>query len=193
MPRHIIFYDLETRKLAQDLDPIDNRRGWDLMRQGKGGIYGLMIYDALERWLYPYDDNDILEIAAHLEVADVVVGWNSEGFDRPATEGLLGRKLVLKESLDLLLCVKEGLGRQGIHSWKRGQYTLGAVCQRTLGRTKTGEGKLAPQLPPGQMFRYCGNDVRLTRDLYEHILREGGIISVDGTVIPVDLPAYLKE
>lgn len=188
----LVFFDLETRKLAADLDPNDEKHGWTLMREGKGGIYGLMIYDSAEQWLYPYDDDDLLEIAAHLENADVVIGYNSEGFDRPAIEGQLGRKLVLKESIDLMLCIKEALGKIGVRYWKRGQYTLGAVCSRTLGRTKSGEGKLAPHLPPGEMFRYCGNDVRLTRDLYEHILRENGIISVDNTFLPVELPEYLK-
>ena len=188
---HIVFYDLETRKLAQQLSP-DEKQGWDLIRAGKGGIYGLMLWDAKENWLYPYDDNDVHEIALHLEAADVVVGWNSEGFDRPVIEGILGRKLVLKESLDLFLSVKQALNDVGIFKWERGQYTLGAVCERTFGRTKTGLGALAPELPPGKMFRYCGNDVKLTRDLYDHIFREGGIISTNGSFIPVKLPEYLS-
>lgn len=191
MPRRICFFDLETRKLAHEVCPADEKRGWDMIKKGQGGIYGLMVWDAAEQWLYPYDDDDILELAAHLEAADVVVGWNSEGFDRPVIEGLLGRKLVLKESLDLMLSVKAALANIGVFSWKRGQYTLGATCERSFGRTKTGSGALAPHLPPGKMFRYCGNDVRLTRDLFDHIQREGGIISIDSAFVPVKLPDYL--
>jgi DEAD/DEAH box helicase domain-containing protein len=117
------------------------------------------------------------------------VGFNSEGFDRPIVEGILGRALVLPNHVDLLLAVKAALGKIGTHSWRRGQYTLGAVAERTLGRGKIEKGELAPALADqgkwARLFRYCADDVRLTRDLYDHIGEEGGIITVNNTFLPV--------
>jgi DEAD/DEAH box helicase domain-containing protein len=182
----VCVFDIETRKLATELDP----HGWDKLKRGEGGISALAIYDSDEQWTYLYDDSEIDAIATHLESADVVVGWNSKEFDVPIVEGLAKRRLALKHHVDLLVCAKTSIAERGLPH-RRGDYTLGSVSERTLGRKKLEKGEHAPVLANegkwARLFRYCMDDVRLTRDLYNHILSEGGIISAQGTFLPVKL------
>lgn len=184
-----VVFDLETRKLANELSP-NKDLGWDMLKRGLGGISALAIYDSIEDWIFTYDDHDIPEIAAHLESADVVVGYTSMTFDQPIVEGLLGRKLNLKLHLDIYAIIRTTLETLG-HYPRKGEYKLGTVCERTLGRGKIEHGADAPKLANegrwGRLFRYCADDVRLTRDLYRHIESEGGIVSVDQTFLPLDI------
>ena len=194
MAPHILFFDLETRKRTTDLSK-DNDEGWRLLREGKGGISALAIWDNREEWCYFYDDSEIETIAAYLESAEIVVGFNSRFFDIPVVEGILGRRLALREHIDLYEEVKRGLSKLGQRG-RKGEYTLGAICSRTLGgQGKLESGALAPDLAKdglwARLFRYCADDVRKTRNLFGHIQSEGGIISVNQTFLPIELPNHL--
>lgn len=186
----ICFFDLETRKKPEELAP--GNAGWDALKQGKGGISALAIYDTSDNWCHIYDDHTMDDIASHLEAADLVVGFNSEGFDIPVVEGLLGRKLILKKHIDVSLCVREAHLAIN-HPLRKGENTLGAISERLFGEKKLEDGKFAPDLARegkwGRLMNYCCHDVKLTRDLYYHIEKEGGILSVGGTFIPVPLTA----
>jgi len=184
----VCVFDLETRKLASELDP----HGWDKLKRGEGGVSALAIYDSEDKWVHLYDDTEIESVVAHLELADIVVGWNSKEFDVPVVEGLASRRLNLQKHIDLFVCTRVAITARGLPH-RRGDYTLGSVSERTLGRNKLEKGEHAPVLANegkwARLFRYCMDDVRLTRDLYKHILAEGGIISAQGTFLPLTLAA----
>ena len=190
----ICVFDLETRKGPEELDS-DRERGWDKMRRGEGGISSLAIYDSDENWTYVYDDSEIEEIAAHLEKADVVIGYSSERFDLLVVEGLLKRKLVLQRHIDLYELIKTALAKAGIKQ-RKGENTLGAVSLRTLGRGKIEKGEHAPQLASegrwGRLYRYCMDDVRLTKDLYNAILFFGYVVDPHGSKLKITLPEGSK-
>ena len=193
MARRICVFDLETRLLSTDLSP-DKEKGWAEIRRGKGGISALVIYDSLEGWVFNYDDCDILEIASHLESADTVIGFNSKFFDIPVVEGVLGRMLKIAEHIDLSDLIQKSLMGLNIPR-RKGENTLDAVCKRTLGRGKIDHGSNIKTLIAdgkwGNIFRYCADDVRLTKDLYRHVRDEGGVISVNETLLPIALPPHL--
>jgi DEAD/DEAH box helicase domain-containing protein len=186
----ICVFDLETRKLASDLAL--GEAGWSRLRRGEGGVSALAIYDSDANWCYLYDDHTLNEAALHLESADIVVGFNSIEFDLPIVEGIIGRKIFLKKHIDLKNATHEALQKCG-HPLRKGENKLGAICDRTLGEHKLEDGALAPELADtgqwGRLFNYCAHDVKLTRDLYAHIKKEGGIISASNTFIPVPLPS----
>lgn len=186
----IVVFDLETRLRAEDLSP-DKEIGMARLKAGDGGISALAIYDFTEEWLFLYDENSIREAVAHLERADVVVGYRSEGFDVPATEGVLGRKLRLRDHIDLYALIARTNASRGLIG-QRGDFTLDAVCRRNLGYGKSGSGAMAPELYAqkrfGELFNYCGKDVRLTRDLLLHINDRGGVTNVTGSFLPLELP-----
>lgn len=194
MAHRVVYFDLETRKLAQDLSP-HRETGWDLLREGKGGISALAIYDSEEDWTFLYDDHSILDAALHLESADVVVGFRSQAFDVPVIEGVLGRNLRLREHIDIYESVQQALGGRMLRG-RAGEYTLDAISKRTLGRGKIEHGEHAPALARqgkwARLFRYCMDDVRLTRDLFAYIRDEGGIRGAGGIFLDIELPEYLR-
>ena len=196
MERCICFFDLETRQGPLDLDPTNENHGWAKMRRGEGGISALAIHNDREDWTFVYDDHDILDIAAHLEAADVVIGYSSHFFDVPVVEGLLGRKLALKYHLDLYEEIKKSLFKNGILQ-RKGENKLDSVCKRTLGVSKIEHGSNAPTLAKdgrwGRLFNYCMDDVRLTKKLFEHIQTTGGVISPNGTFMKVEIPEWLRK
>lgn len=149
----------------------------------------MALWDSETGWIHTYDDNDIADIALHLESADTVIGFSSEDFDIPCVEGLLGRKLKIKKSLDLYRCISHAVALTG-HKPRKGEYTLGSICLRTFGEDKNDSGSRVDQLIAegkwGKLTNYCINDVRLTWKLYKHIVEHGGIVSAHGTFLPVD-------
>lgn len=186
---HIVVFDLETRLMADELED-----GWEAMRRGEGGISALAVWDSEQRRTYLYDDHCVADCAAHLESADLVVGFNSRSFDIPIVEGILGRKLRLKHHLDLLTTIWDALRRTGVKQFKGNK--LGDVALRTIGRTKTGKGAAAPQLAKdghwAKLFQYCMDDVDLTRALFEHALETGTVVDVNGRELKLELPPWLK-
>lgn len=194
MPR-ILFFDLETRLHAADLNPYDNSAGWAALRAGEGGISALAIYDSKMEWCYLYDDHSIQAAVLHLESADVVVGYASKSFDVPVIEGIIGRKLAIPFHYDILEEITSTYAAWGGKRGK-GDFTLDNVCKRTLGRGKIDHGSHAKALASegryGQLFNYCLDDVHLTYDLYKFIRDNNGVIRPDKGFLPMTLPPWLS-
>jgi len=192
----IVVFDLETRLDPREISPDDESAGWDALKRGEGGISALVIHDLTEGWPYFYDDHTAHVAARHLERADVVVGFRSHAFDIPCLEGVVGRCLALREHVDLYREVARINAERGVVGQK-GDFTLDAICRRTLGRGKNDSGAHAPQLARegrwAQLFHYCLNDVRLTTDLFLHVCRKGGLVNVGRTFLPVPLPQWITR
>lgn len=191
----IVFFDLETRKWASDLDPEDEQHGWELLRRGRGGVSALAVYDTSDNWLYLYDDHTIRQAARHLETADLVVGYCSEKFDIPVVEGLLGRALRLRDRYDIYVEMARTNAFRGIVGTK-GDFTLDAVAKRNLGRGKIDHGGNARELARrgqwGKLFNYCADDVHLTHDLFVRLCRDGGLINLNGKFLPLPVPEHIR-
>lgn len=182
----IVFFDVETRKWAADLRPDDIEAGWEDLRHGKGGASAIAIYDTRDSWLYLYDDNTIEQAARHLEAATIVVGYNSERFDIPCIEGIANRRLRIGRHVDIYQLLVQEYARRGI-TGQKGDFTLNAVSKRNLGRGKIDHGDNAKLLAQrghwAKLFNYCGVDVQLTRDLYNKMVADGGLIGLRGQFI----------
>ncbi len=105
-----------------------------------------------------------------IEAADMLIGYNSDTFDIPLLNRYYPGDLSKIRSLDLLAEIYKTLGRR---------LRLEAVAQATLGRGKTGHGLEAGEWwQKGEyekVKKYCIEDVRLTRDLYDYALEHGGL------------------
>jgi len=103
-----------------------------------------------------------------LERADMLIGFNSDSFDIPLLNRYYPGDLSLIRSLDLLSEVQKVLGRR---------IRLQSLAEATLGRGKTGEGLKAgewwKQGKKNEVAKYCIEDVRFTRDLYDYALEHG--------------------
>jgi hypothetical protein len=79
---------------------------------------------------------------------------------------------------------------------QKGDFTLDAMCKRNLGRGKIDHGSNAKQLARegrwGRLFRYCGSDVQLTRDLFRKLVADGGLIGLRGQFISLPVPEGIQ-
>ena len=136
------------------------------------------------------DPYDLYSLVHLLESADEVVSFNGERFDNQVLISTLGLPaLRLRRSCDLLRVI---LAAKGLARYPEGSWKLDSICKRTLNEGKLlGDGAFAPMKASqgrwGELFVYCMGDVRLTRELYRHILTRGYIIDPDGRKMEVRL------
>lgn len=105
-----------------------------------------------------------------IERADMLIGFNSDGFDIPILNRYYPGDLTKIRSLDLLAEVYKALGRR---------VRLDTLAQATLGRGKTGDGLKAvewwEQGRYDEVKAYCLEDVKITRELYEYALKNKSV------------------
>lgn len=192
----VVVFDLETRLDTKDLSPHDEKHGWELLREGKGGISALVIYDYQEDWCYIYDEHSIDSAVAHLEYADVVIGYFSAKFDVPVIEGIIGRKLRLKTHIDIYTEIAEASAKKG-HVGRKGDFTLDTVAKRCLGQGKISSGKMVSHLFKerrfAEIFNYCAHDVKITRDVFNYIVEHRGIQGLNNSWLAVSIPEWIRE
>jgi hypothetical protein len=190
----VVVFDIETR-LGPDDKRFENKdMGWDALRRGEGGISAIAIWDSKDNWCYLYDDHEIEDAVAHLELADQVVGYSSENFDIPCIEGVIDRKIRIKEHIDILPIIWDAIRARDNFERMKG-YKLKEVAFRCLGRGKIEHGSNVSDLLEkgryGRVFNYCLDDVHLTRDILIFIQKEGGIVDAKGQFLALDLPKDL--
>jgi DEAD/DEAH box helicase domain-containing protein len=139
-----------------------------------------------------YYEEDLPKLFPLLEQADVIVGFNIDGFDMPTFSDYYQGDISRIPTLDLMGRIKASAGHR---------IGLDAVAQETLGIGKTGDGLDAIKYyQTGQLDRlrdYCLQDVAVTRDVYDFGLQKGFVkfknkwnrlieCSVDFTFTPKD-------
>lgn len=119
---------------------------------------------------YGFFENDIKNMWDMFEAADVVIGFNSEGFDLPAIQPYYHGNALEFPSLDLMARVKDSFGRR---------IGLDAIATQTLGTKKSGHGLDAIEYYKNKEFdklaKYCQKDVEITRDLYDYGRKNGKV------------------
>ncbi len=113
-----------------------------------------------------------------LSGAERVIGFNSLGFDVPAIAPHLPGKDIFKlPHFDILAKIKEILGHR---------LSLDAIAKETLGHTKIDSGLNAVKYWKSQdpesmakLRKYCEMDVIVTRDVYDHGVKNGKLRFVD--------------
>lgn len=115
-----------------------------------------------------YFKEDLPKLWPILEHADMLIGFNSDSFDIPLLNRYYPGNLLHVRSLDLLSEVQKALGRR---------IRLQSLAEATLKRGKTGEGSKAGEWwkegRRDEVAKYCVEDVRLTRDLYDYAMEHG--------------------
>ena len=163
--RRVVVLDLETKR-----GPDEVRGGWKNARSMGASVVGVYHYHGRRFESYRSDQPGRFdELATSLQAADLVIGFNLIGFDLQVLAGALRGDWVTElPALDLLVLVQEALGHR---------LRLDDLAHATLGREKSGHGKEALELYRRgdwqRLERYCLEDVRITRDLYEFAKRRG--------------------
>lgn len=176
--RYIVF-DTEIETMVEDCP-----NSWAGAKRGECGLSALVLYDSETQRYHIYDRGTIEAGIKHLEMADLVVGYNSNGFDLPLLSGIYKKTWSCPESCDILEEIWDAVGKKQ-KGWK-----LTEVTKRTLNIEKSGSGEFAPKLFQegrfAELFDYCMNDVHITRLLFEFIVKEGYVIDPEGNRFYLD-------
>ena len=149
--------DLETKRSFNEVGGAHNKH---LLGVSVVGVYH---YDQ-DRFA-AYREADFPDLRRALEAADEVIGFNLIGFDWPvlAAEDGFGDWVTTIPTLDLMLEAQKALGHR---------VSLDSIAGATLGANKLGSGLDALEYYAkgdwDALERYCLEDVKLTRDIYEY-------------------------
>lgn len=178
--RREVVLDIETRNTFQDVGAYNPA----LLKLSLVGVY-FYETDTWESFL----EEDLPKLWPRLERADRVVGYNLIGFDYPCLQTYYTGDIMRLPTVDLLAEIEKRLGFR---------IKLDDVAHGTLGMGKSGDGLMAVEYwKKGEIDKlreYCLQDVRVTRDVYEHALKNQEISFFDRTgqkqtiVLPLEPP-----
>lgn len=126
------------------------------------------IHDSDTDELTSYTKEEFTQLWPILERADMLIGFNSDSFDIPILNRYYPGDLTKIKSLDLLTEVYNVLGRR---------VRLQSLAEATLGVGKSGNGlEAVAWWQNGEIEKvrnYCMDDVKITRQLYDHAIKHG--------------------
>ncbi|MGO8821492.1 MAG: ribonuclease H-like domain-containing protein, partial [Desulfomonilaceae bacterium] len=158
----IVFFDLETQKLSNDVG------GWSNV--AKMGLSIAVTYSDINGFLC-FTEEKVNELVSLLKSANLVVGFNHIKFDYEVLTAYTKENLRTGRNLDILLEIQKTIGHR---------LSLNHLAQFTLGRKKSGSGTDAPVWFQQGRFdlleKYCRDDVAITRDLYQFGIENGYLL-----------------
>ncbi|MBN2032365.1 MAG: DEAD/DEAH box helicase [Deltaproteobacteria bacterium] len=159
----IVFLDLETQKSAKEVG------GWRNIHLMKVSV--VVIFDSLEKKFLTFSETEVNGLLAHLDKADLIIGFNIKRFDYTVLGAYTGKNLQSLPTFDMLEDIHHRLG-----------FRLGLdhLASETLNRRKSADGLQALEwFKQGDLEKladYCRMDVELTRDLFMYGLEKGHLI-----------------
>lgn len=159
-----LVFDIETKK---SFDEVGGRNNHHLL-----GISVIGVYDYLEDKYTAFEEKDVSKFEDLIEKRDLLIGFNTKDFDYKVLQPYL-KKITLTNvnSLDLMESIERAAGFR---------VALNNLAKNTLGEEKSGHGLEALEwLREGRIEdvkKYCLDDVRLTKDLYEYGKKHGSVI-----------------
>lgn len=154
-----ITFDIETRNIFADVNSNESS-ALDLSV--------ICIHDSLTDQYSSYLQEDLPKLWPILEQADMLVTFNGDHFDIPLLNKYYSGDLKKIKSLDLLVEIRNSLGRR---------IKLDTIAEATLGIKKSGHGLQAVEWwktgEIDKIIKYCIEDVKITKQLYEYALANG--------------------
>ncbi len=179
---HKIVFDIETQNTFEQAgsnDPADL------------SISLVGVYDYETDTYSSYLEPELKKLWPLLEKADMLIGFNSDHFDIPLLNKYYPGDLTKIKSLDLLKEIRNSLGRR---------IGLGYIAQATLKKGKSGHGLEAITWWKNgeieKIRKYCLEDVKITKELYEYALKNSLVKYPDGNAIrdiKLDTSAWEKK
>jgi DEAD/DEAH box helicase domain-containing protein len=152
VPPRLVVFDLETRKLADEVG------GWHNISAMR---LSLAVAYSKEKGFLTFTEDNVSELIDLLKEADLVVGFNHIRFDYAVLKAYSAENLKALPNLDICTEVSRTLGFR---------LSLDHLARFTLEKGKSGDGLDAVRwFREGRMDlleEYCREDVIITRDLY---------------------------
>ncbi|MDK9698685.1 MAG: DEAD/DEAH box helicase [bacterium] len=162
-----VYFDIETLRSADDVG------GW-----GKINLMGIalaVVFDERTQQYTTYREKDVQQLIAHLDSAELVIGYNTLRFDYEVLRGYVLRDFKEWRSFDMLVEVQQRYGGK--------RLPLSALAKATLNNDKSADGLQSLQwVKEGKwnlIEEYCTHDVQLTRDLFKFGLERGYLLTED--------------
>lgn len=154
-----VVFDLETSNIFEEVGSSD---AVDL------DMSVVCIYDYDTDKYQSFTKDTLKDLWPILEKTDLLIGFNSDHFDIPLLNKYYTGDLTKIKSLDLLKEIKNSLGRR---------IKLDTIAEATLGKGKIGHGLEATVWWKNGEFekviKYCTEDVKITKEVYEYALANG--------------------
>ena len=164
-----ITFDIETKNAFEDVDA-NNPALLD--------ISIVCIHNSETDEYDSFLEDDFARLWPILESADMLIGYNSDHFDIPLLNKHYSGDLTTIKSLDILKEIKNTLGRR---------LKLNNIANATLGTGKSGNGLEAISWWKNgeveKVRRYCLDDVKITKEIYEYALKNKKLKYKDGFAI----------
>lgn len=161
MANHIVL-DIETQNLFSDVGGKENLTKLSLSVAG--------VFSYTNNSFLTFTENEMPAFENLLKKTDLIIGFNINHFDLPVLQKYLSMDLNKIPTLDIMNEVINKMGHR---------VSLDDLVSNTLGKRKSANGLMAVQYwregRMDELKKYCLDDVRLTRDLYEHGLKNGEI------------------
>jgi len=154
----IVYFDLETQRSASEVG------GW-----GKISDMGMSVgvtFNTTRGEYKIYAEQNVAELIAELQRADLIVGFNILRFDYEVLHHYTPLDLRQLPTLDIMVYLAEKLQHR---------ISLDTIVRATFGLEKTAEGMQAIQwFKQGDLMKiaeYCCYDVKLTKLVHEYGIR----------------------
>ena len=153
--KNIVYFDLETQKSADEVG------GWGNI--SKMGMSIGVTYSTARGGYTIYGEQQVNDLLAELQRADLVVGFNNLRFDYEVLHGYTPFDLTQLPTLDMLVELQATLGHR---------LSLDSIATATFGVEKTAEGLQAiewfKQGKLAEIAEYCCYDVKITKLVHEY-------------------------
>ncbi len=161
MPNHIVL-DIETKNLFSDVGGKENLTKLLL------SIAGVFSYESNS--FMTFTENEMPAFENLLKRTDLIIGFNINHFDLPVLQKYLSLDLRKIPTLDIMNEVVNSVGHR---------VSLDDLLVNTLNKKKSANGLIAVEYwrdgRINELKKYCLDDVGLTKDLYEHGLKNSEI------------------
>mgnify|MGYP001585785613 CR=1 FL=1 len=161
-----VVFDIETSNTFQDAGSND---------PAALNISVVGIYEYESDKYSTFTQEEFGELWKIIENIDMFITFNGDHFDIPLLNKYYSGDLFKIKSLDLLKEIQKSAGRR---------MKLDQIAEGTLGVNKTGYGLDAVKWwrdgEKEKVKKYCLDDVRITKDLYEYALKESKLIFKEG-------------
>lgn len=161
-----IVFDIETSNIFQDVgsnNPVDL------------SISVVGVYDYESDSYSTYLQEDFGKLWQIIENTDTFITFNGDHFDIPLLNKYYSGDLFKMKSVDLLKEMQKSAGRR---------MKLDQIAEGTLGVKKSGHGLDAVRWwrtgEIEKIKKYCLDDVRITKDIYEYALKNSKLFFKEG-------------